>query len=88
MNPKAHQIVQELETFSHTAMSFNLEDTSKNMAFLAFRTARLNVLLAEEQEKTAGILEHYTGQLVRLQWALIWLTVGLLVFTICLAIRH
>ena len=44
--------------------------------------------VAEAQLKSSRALEHYSVRLIRLQWALIWVTVGLLLFTICLAIRH
>jgi hypothetical protein len=50
--------------------------------------AELLVLLAEEQAKSAQTLERYTRSLVRLTWALVWLAVGLLVFTISTAIVH
>ena|ERR1039457_1259989 len=46
------------------------------------------IIVGEHQIESARALEGHTRQLIRLQWALIWLTVGLLIFTICLAIRH
>ena len=44
--------------------------------------------ISDEQVESSAKLEHHTIILVRLTWALVGLTVGLLVFTICLAIRH
>ena len=59
---------------------------ASHLAYIA--ESALDVRISEEHLKSAEILEHYTRTLVRLQWALIWLTVALLILTICLAVRH
>ena len=49
--------------------------------------AALDIRLAEDTSKSAAALENYTRTLIRLTWALVWLTVAILIFTICLAVR-
>ena len=44
--------------------------------------------LVEDQTKSARILENYTRTLTRLTWALVWLTVGILIFTLCLVVAE
>jgi hypothetical protein len=90
MNPEAHKIVEELRIFSVTAKSTSLQDTANAIAFLAFRTASLQILLAEEQEKAAVKLEQQTFVLIRftkilvgLTWALIFIGVVQLVMMFC-----
>jgi len=51
------------------------------------RTA-LEVRISDDCLKSAEILEHHTVKLISLTRNLVWLTAALLVFTICLAIRH
>jgi len=50
--------------------------------------ARIQLMLADEQSKSAQILECYTRQLVILNRTLVWLTVALLVFTVGFAVFH
>ena len=88
MNPEAHKIIGELETYSKTVRSMSLHDTTQASAFLAFEAGRLQAILAEEQAKSAEILERHTRRLITLTWALVWLTMCLLAFTIYLAVSH
>ena len=102
MNAEAQKVVQELEAYSKTVKSMSLHDTTQANAFLAFETSRLQTILADDQAKSSERLENHTRVLLDLGKTLLnetkllrWLTVGLfiltaglLVFTVCLVIRH
>jgi hypothetical protein len=51
------------------------------------RTA-LEIRISEDHLKAAEILERHTRSLISLTRALVWLTFGLLVVTLILAVRH
>jgi len=70
MNQEAHDIVDELKKFHNQPKGGAVWETNNAMSFLAFRTARLQVLLAEDQERSAAKLERFT-------WWLVCFTVGL-----------
>ncbi len=48
----------------------------------------IEILISEQHFKAAQIMERQTTQLVFLTRALVGLTIGLLIFTVVLAIRH
>jgi hypothetical protein len=94
MTKEAHDIVEELRIFSTTAKGGGVYEATQAISFVAFRTSRLQVLLAEEQAKSADRLEQQTATLIsltrwlfRLTWILVVLTAGLLVFTYFL-VKH
>jgi len=76
MNPEAHKIVEELETFMRSA-KYALGNIDP-FAYMASKMSRLQVILAEEQEKVAATMKRQTKQLIIVTWGLLILTVGLL----------
>ena len=86
MTQEAHEIVEELKKFHNQPKGGAVWETNTAMSFLTFRTARLQVLLAEEQEKSAVKLEQETARLVEETVELRRLTRGLYIFTIAVAI--
>ena len=54
---------------------------------LADQQTQQLVKAVEQQVESAKIMERQTSQLISLTRALVWLTVGLLIFTVVLAIR-
>jgi hypothetical protein len=51
---------------------------------------RLDTLnkVVDEQTQSSKVLEKYSRMLIRLTWALVWLAVALLVFTVGIAVLH
>jgi hypothetical protein len=74
MNPEARKIVQDLETLTKTAKATEAESQSWSR-FIAWRTAALQVILAEEAEKQAAKLTYFT-------WVLVAFTIALVVIAI------
>ena len=98
MNPRAHDIVKELQKLKASGYP----EAHWNPTHQTPLMGELLVILAEEQRKSAEILEGHTKALLgpmeallRETKALRWLTVGLLiltagllVFTVFLAVGH
>jgi len=59
MNPEAHKIIDELESLTKTTRVTEAESQSWSR-FISWRTARVQVILAEEAEKAARKLECFT----------------------------
>ena len=78
MNPEAHRIVEELLAFSLTGKTGSVQSSTEAVCFIALRTARLQVVLAEEQEKAAARMEQQTDRVVRFTKGLYWFTAALL----------
>jgi hypothetical protein len=58
------------------------------VAELQWRAANRLADSVERLSESSRILERYTVKLIRLQWAVRWLTVAFLVFTVCTTIFH
>jgi hypothetical protein len=101
MNPEIESILKTLRAF-HPGLKLDMFDAVNIQKVIAIEAARLNAILAEEQRRSAEILEGHTKALLgpmeallRETKALRWLTVGLLiltagllVFTVFLAVGH
>jgi hypothetical protein len=89
MNPEAHNILEQMQ---HTSQQYdNVPDpisATRRNTFQLFQMARVQVLIAEEQERSANKLEHLTRRLMFLTWGLLSLTVSILIFTIALEKLH
>ena len=81
MTQEAHDIVEELKKFNAQPKGGAVWETNTAMSFLAFRTARLQVLIAEDQLRSAAKVERQTDKLITLTWAIVGLTAVLLLFT-------
>ena len=81
MTKEAHDIVEELRIFNTTQKSGAVYEVTGALSFLAFRTARLQVLLAEEQEQASLRMEQQTDRLVKQTDRLVDFTKGLYWFT-------
>ena len=75
MKQEAHDIVGQIETLAKPS---TVDAITPAIAGVASKTSRLQVLLAEEQAKSAAIMERQTKQLIRLTWGLFVLTAVLL----------
>ena len=71
MTQEAHDIVAELKKFEEKPKGGGVYEVTGALSFLAFRTARLQVLLAEEQARSAAKLERFTLWLIILTVVLI-----------------
>jgi len=80
MNPEAHKIVEELESLTKTAKASEAESQSWSR-FIAWRAARLQVILAGEQAKSAEKVERQTNKLIGLTWAIVIFSFALFLLT-------
>jgi hypothetical protein len=83
MNQEAHDIVDELKTFDDKPKGGGVYEVTGALSFLAFRTARLQVLLAEEQERSAAKLERFTKWLVYFTIGLFFLGIIQIILMFC-----
>jgi len=89
MNPEAHNILRQMQGSSKNYESSRDPVSAINTnTFQLFQMARIQVLVAEEQERSANKLECLTRKLIFLTWGLIILTVFILIFTIVLVKLH
>ena len=74
MTSEAHKIVEEMEKLKATTV----HQATIWPTHQAHLMSRLFVLLAEEQERAAAVLERQTNRLVKFSKLLIWLTAALI----------
>lgn len=101
MNKEVQEILDTLKPF-HPGVKLDRYDAANIQKLISIETARLRAIVAEDQAKSSERLENHTRVLLDLGKTLLnetkllrWLTVGLLVltsgllvFTVCLVIRH
>jgi hypothetical protein len=73
MNPRSKEIVKEMYSLEPRLYMDAGPHQNRQTALMG----ELLVILAEEQEKSSAKMEKQTDKIVRLTWALFWLTLAL-----------
>ena len=78
MNPEAKKIITKMQEYVSES---DLSPPGKQLK-VTIDSSRILVIVAEEQAKAAERVERQTNKLIGLTWALVGLTVGLLILTL------